>query len=63
MGLQSQLNDVHLLMHENIVNLNERGTKLDDMVDKTDKFADDVSFVLEIVLAVFINSVSDSVRK
>jgi len=41
MGLQSQLNDVHLLMHENIVNLNERGTKLDDMVDKTDKFADD----------------------
>ncbi len=48
MQLQGQVADVSLLMQQNITDLNERGTKLNELVDKTDQFQADVSFLISI---------------
>ncbi|VDM30733.1 unnamed protein product [Hydatigera taeniaeformis] len=41
MQLHGQVADVSMLMHQNIVDLNERGNKLDDLFDKTEQFEAD----------------------
>ncbi|KAM7542024.1 hypothetical protein Aperf_G00000017749 [Anoplocephala perfoliata] len=39
--LQDQVNNVSLMMHQNLTGLNERGTRLDDLYEKTDQFQAD----------------------
>lgn len=46
MQLQGQVAEVSLLMQRNITDLNERETKLDDIVDKTERFEADVSEII-----------------
>ncbi|VDD76508.1 unnamed protein product, partial [Mesocestoides corti] len=41
MQLQGQVADVSLLMQQNISDLNERGTKLNELFDKTEQFEAD----------------------